>query len=221
MKLPRLRFNKQLGQDGSIALAVNEAWPDDRHGQSMAAMVVKHQGLGLGFGSGVSIERIGGGGHGLIGSVMVAPLVHAERADVDEPLEPGRYGRIEQQAECFHVEPAELVEGSPVTDLGRAVENPVGPGDTGLQRLGVFQVADDRLDAPLVEPARVARGTDERPDPMASLECLFGRMAADQTGRAGDENRFRCRRVHGAPRGSGNTAGRGPTVILLDQTKPR
>ena len=188
--------------------------PDDRHGQSVAAMVFEHQGLGLGLGPGVGIERIGGGGHGLVGAVMVAPLVHAERADVDEPLELGRNGRIEQQAERVHVEPAELIERAPVTHLGRAVEHPVGPGDAGPQRLRVFQVADDRLDAPLVEPARVARGTDERPDPMASLQCLFGRMAADQPGRAGDEDGFRCRRVHDAPHGSGNKQGKQATEPL-------
>ena len=57
--------------------------------QSVPAMVFEDQGLGLGLGAGIGIERIGGGGHGLVGSVMVAAFVDAERADVDEPFELG------------------------------------------------------------------------------------------------------------------------------------
>ena len=80
---------EQLGQDGAVALAVDEPRPDDRRRQPALAMVFEDQGLGLGLGSRVGVERIRGGGHGLVGPVMVAPFVHAERADVDEPLEPG------------------------------------------------------------------------------------------------------------------------------------
>ena len=127
---------EQLGQDGAVALAVDEPRPDDRRGQPALAMVFEHQGLGLGLGSGVGVERIGGGGHGLVGPVMVAAFVDAERADVDEPFDSGVSGRIEQQAERIDIEPAELIEGAPVAHLGGAVEDPVGPGDAGLERSG-------------------------------------------------------------------------------------
>ena len=50
---------------------------------------------------------------------------------------------------------------------------------------------------------------------------VAGGMAADQTGCSGDENRFRCRRVHGVPRGSGIYQARIRPVILLHHTKPR
>ena len=36
MNLPRLRFSKQLGQDGAVALAVDEPRPDDRGRQTRA-----------------------------------------------------------------------------------------------------------------------------------------------------------------------------------------
>ena len=218
MKLPRLRFEQQLGQDGAVALAVDEPRPDDRRRQPVLAMVFEDQGLGLGLGPGVGVERIGGRGHGLVGPVMVAPLVHAERADVDEPLELGGNGGIEQQAERFHVEPAELSRVPQSPTLAAQLNTQSAPATPGSQRLGIFQVADDRLHAPLVEPARVARGPDEGPDPMAALQGLFGRMAADQPGRAGDEDRFRCRRVHDAPHGSGKRQGRARAVILPHET---
>ena len=133
---------------------------------------------------------------------MVAALVDAQRADVDEPLELGVAGGVEQEPKRLDVEPAELVERAPVAHLGGAVEHPVGPGDPRSQRLsGSSRSPDDRLHAPLVEPARVARGADQCPDAMASLQCLFGGVAADQPGRAGDEDGFRMTSCscHSAP----------------------
>ncbi len=92
------------------------------------------EGFGLGLGAGVGIERIGGGGHGLVGPVVVAAFVDAERADVNEALEPASDGGFEQQAKGLDVQPAELLERSPVAHLGGAVEHPIGPGDSRFER---------------------------------------------------------------------------------------
>ena len=102
-------------------------------GQSALAMILQDEGFGLGLGAGVGIERVCGGGHGLVGAVVVAAFVDAQRADMDEALDAGSGGGVEQQAERLDVEPAELFERSPVADLGGAIEHPIGARDAGLR----------------------------------------------------------------------------------------
>ena len=75
--------------------------------------------------------------------------------------------------------------------LAAQLKTQSAPATPAAERLGVFQVADDLLHAPLVEPAGVAGGPDQSPDAMAAFQGLFGRVAADQPGGAGDEDRFR------------------------------
>ena len=155
-------------------------------------MILEDQGLGLGLGSGVGIERIGGGGHGLVGPVMVAPFVDAERADVDEPLEPGGNRGIEQQAEGIDVEPAELVERAPVADLGGAVEHPVGAGDAGSRAPAGSSRSPTIVSTPHWSSQRVSLvGRTSARTRWPRSQGLFGRVAADQPGRAGDEDGFR------------------------------
>ena len=157
-------------------------------GSPAPAMVVQHQGLGLGLRSGVGVERIGGRRRRLVGPVVVAAFVDAQRADVHQPLDPGLAGGVEQETEGLDVEPPELLETTPIPHLGGAVEDPVSPGGAGAEGLRIFQVADDPLDAPLVEPSRVAGGSHQGPDAMAALQGLLGGMTADQAGRPGDED---------------------------------
>jgi hypothetical protein len=108
-----------------------------------------------------------------------------------ETFEPRRHGGIEQQAQGVDIQPTELIQRAPVAHFGGAVEYPVGSIDSSLERLQVFQVADDRLDPPLVEPAHVTGRPDERADAMAAPECLFGRMTAYEACRARDEDGLR------------------------------
>ena len=185
---PAAEVRQQLGQDGAVALAVDEPGADDRDGEPLLLAVGEGQGLGLGLGAGVGVERVGGGRGGLVGAEVVAALVDAQRADVDEPPHLGRDGRVEQQPEGLDVQAAELGEGAPVADLGGAVEDPVGAGDAPGQGVGVLQVAEDLLHAPLVELAGVAGGADEGLDAVAAGQRLLDRVAADEAGRAGDED---------------------------------
>ena len=110
---------------------------------------------------------------------------------MDEALDAGSLGGVQQDRERLDVEPPEFIERSPVADLGGAVEDPIGARDTGFQGGGIFQVADDGLHAPLCEPASITCGPDQGSDAMAPPEpAFFGRVTADQSGRAGDEDRF-------------------------------
>src|SRR5262249_52298221 len=95
----------------------------------------------------------------------------------------------EEEAQGRHVEPSEFLEGAPVPHLGGAVEDPVDPVGAAPEGLGVLEVPGDLLDAPVVEPGRVAGGAHEGPDAMAAGEGLLDGMAADQACAAGDEDR--------------------------------
>ena len=165
-------------------------------GSPRSAVVLQDEGLGLGLGAGVGVERAGRRRDGLVGAVMVATLVDAQRADVHESLDLSVAGRVEEQPEGIDVEAAEFCERAPVAHLGRTVEDPVGPGDSPPQRFGVLQVSRDLLDPPLVEPAGVAAGADQRPDAVPSPQCLLGGVAADQPGRSRDEDGPRLGGVH-------------------------
>ena len=66
-------------------------------------MEVQDKGLGLGLRSGVGIKRIDGGRDGLVGAVMVACLVHAQRADVDKSFDSAGTGRFQQKPECLDI----------------------------------------------------------------------------------------------------------------------
>ncbi len=105
-----------------------------------------------------------------------------------QPLDPGLAGGVEQEPEGLDVESPEVLESAPISHLGGAVEDPVGAGGAGPEGLGIFQVPDDALDAPLVEPSRIAGGSHQGPDAMAALQGLLGGVAADQARRPGDED---------------------------------
>ncbi len=129
-------------------------------GSERLFVVFQDEGLGLGLGAGVSVKRAGRRRDGLVGAVMVATRVDAQRADVHESLDLSVAGRVEEEPEGSDVEAAEFCERAPVAHLGRTVEDPVGPGDSPSQRFGVLQVSRDLLDPQLVEPAGVAAGAD-------------------------------------------------------------
>ena len=151
-------------------------------------MVFQDKGLGLGLGAGVSVQRAGSRRDGFVGTVMVATLVNAQRADVHQALDMSVAGRIEKQTEGVDVEAAEFRERAPVAHLGGTVKDPVGTADTPPQRCGVLEVSRDLLDPQLVEPARIAAAPNERLDAVPSPQCLLGGVATDQPGRSRDEN---------------------------------
>ena len=116
---------------------------------------------------------------------------------MDESLDPGLRGGVEQVAQGLDVEEAEVLQGPPVADLGRAVEDPVGPGHPPAEGLGVGQVADDRLDPPAVEESGIAGGADERADAMAAAQGLLHGVTADEAGGARHEDRLGAGGRHG------------------------
>ena len=109
---------------------------------------------------------------------MVAPFVHAQRAHVHEPLDSCLAGGFEQQPERLDIEPAELGERAPVADLGRAVEDPVGPGDSGSQRSGDLPGRPTTVSTPHWSSHRVSLvGPYQSPDAMPSPQGFLGGMA--------------------------------------------
>ncbi len=111
--MPRLQVDQQLGQDRTVALAIDEPRPNDRRREPALAVVLKDQGLGLGLRPGVRIERIRGGRDRFISAVMVPGFVHAERADMDESIELDVTGGVQEQAEGLHIELAEFCQVYP------------------------------------------------------------------------------------------------------------
>src|SRR5262245_4372716 len=109
---------------------------------------------------------------------------------MDQPADPRCDGSLQQQLEGCDVELAKIFQSSPVADLCGAIEDPVGTGRTAPERLAIFQVADDLLDPPTVEPARVARGPDQDPEAMPASKSFLHSMAAHQARAAGEENGF-------------------------------
>ena len=93
---PPPKVHQQLGQDGAIALAIDEARADDGRGQRALFVVFQDEGLGLSLGAGVSVKRAGRRRDGLVGAVMVATRVDAQRADVHESLDLSVAGRVEE-----------------------------------------------------------------------------------------------------------------------------
>ena len=120
-------------------------------------MILQDEGLGLGLRAGVSVERIGGGGHGFIGAVVVAAFVDAERADMHEPLDAGSRAASSSRrsASTFSRRNSSSVPQSPT--LAAQLNTQSAPVTPALSASGVFEVADHRLHAPLIEPAGVTR----------------------------------------------------------------
>ncbi len=69
-----------------------------------------------------------------------------------QPFDPRLAGGIEQESKRFDIELAEFGQRTPVAHLGGTVEDPIGARYSGMKRLAIFEITDDRLDAPLIEP---------------------------------------------------------------------
>jgi hypothetical protein len=100
---------------------------------------------------------------------------------------PGGFGGGKQLVDAADVDGPVIVDGSPVADFRRTMHDVRRAGDGFLQRLRVAHVAVHLLDSPVVEQLRIAVGTDEHADGNAVLPRALDDVAADETGRAGDE----------------------------------
>ena len=158
----------------------------------MLAVVLQDQGLGLGLGPGVGVERIGGGGHGLVGPEMVAAFVDAERADVDEPLDAGpgtAASSSRRRASTLRRRNSSSVPQSPT--LAAQLKTQSAPATPAASASGSSR-SPTTFSTPHWSSQRVSLvGRTRARTRWPRLQGLFGRVAADQPGGAGDEDRFR------------------------------
>src|SRR5262249_10919755 len=90
------------------------------------------------------------------------------------------------------------IDGSPVADLGRAVDNDVGLGDSLADQVGIAQFAAIEDSPQFLQFARIARRPHDDAESLFLAHNRVGNVPADEAGGARDE------RTHGSvlPKGS-------------------
>ena len=184
--MPAAQVLDELGQDGPVARAVDEAGPDDDDRDAVLALVRQGEAFGLDLALGVAVDVRGGQRLRLVGAEVVAGGVDAEAAEVDEAGQRPAPDRLEQAAQPLDVDGAVLLGRPPVADAGGAVEDEID-ALARVQRGRVGQFAAQERDAGLLERGGVAAGPDEGADGPPPGEAGFGEVAAGEAGGPGDQ----------------------------------
>src|SRR5206468_951909 len=111
---------------------------DDRY--LVLAMVLEDELLGLDLALSVAVHVQGRDWVALVGAMMMASGVNAERAEVHESLQRALPAGVEEQAESFDIDGAIFLDRPPVAHLGRAVDDHLDVLHGLADHFGVGQV---------------------------------------------------------------------------------
>jgi hypothetical protein len=183
-------------------------------------MVLERQPFRLDFRLRVAIDVVVREWFRFVRAIVMACRVYAESADENEAAEALPQAGIEQVPQTLHVHAAVIIDGTPVTHLGGAMNDRIASFHGTLERFQIGEVAVYNPDTKRFEPGGIAPSSRQRVDGIAAADESLSHVRTNEPGGTCDqygmrhEKRSECgkERMLSGPRGEKARAGEGGDV---------
>src|SRR5579871_5049011 len=130
-------------------------------------------------------------GFGFIRAVVMTCRIDSQRAQVDEPLQRLALAGPEKVTQSLDVDCPIILHRTPIADLGRTMDDDLCAFQRPLDQFEIAEVATVDAGPEALQQGRVAVGTGDGADGMATCHTGFRQVSADEARGAGNEDAYR------------------------------